>query len=68
MYLFFKMAKYEFEVTVHYGLWAKCSQLWPLNKKIGRYIMVEDELVWINVTYRIYEYGFQVQNISGSKK
>ena len=22
----------EFMVTVHYSLWAKCTQLWPLNK------------------------------------
>ena len=23
--------KFEFKVTVHYGLWAKCTQLWPLK-------------------------------------
>ena len=23
----FKVAKFEFKVTVHYGLWAKCNQL-----------------------------------------
>ena len=27
----FKMAKFEFKVTVHYGLWTKCTELWPLN-------------------------------------
>ena len=26
-----KIAQFEFKVTVHYGLWAKCTQLWPLN-------------------------------------
>ena len=25
------MAKFEFMVTLHYGLWAKYTQLWPLN-------------------------------------
>ena len=25
------IAKFEFKVTVHYSLWAKCTQLWPLN-------------------------------------
>ena len=24
---FFKKAKFEFKVTVHYGLWLKCTQL-----------------------------------------
>ena len=23
--------KFEFKVTVHYDLWAKCTQLWPLK-------------------------------------
>ena len=32
----FKIARFEFKVTMvtvglHYGLWAKCTQLWPLN-------------------------------------
>ena len=26
-----KIAKFEFKVTVHYDLWAKCTQLWPLK-------------------------------------
>ena len=26
----FKLAKFEFNVTVNYGLWAICTQLWPL--------------------------------------
>ena len=26
-----KIAKFEFKVTVHYGLWAKCTQLWALK-------------------------------------
>ena len=30
-FLVFKIAKFEFKVTVHYGLWAKCTQLRPLN-------------------------------------
>ena len=25
---FFEIAKFEFKVTVHYGLWVKCTQLW----------------------------------------
>ena len=29
---FFKIARFEFKVTVHCSLWAKCTQLWPLNK------------------------------------
>ena len=27
----FKIAKFEFKVTVRYSLWAKCTQLWPLK-------------------------------------
>ena len=27
----YKIAKLEFKVTVHYSLWAKCIQLWPLE-------------------------------------
>ena len=27
---------YEFMVTVHYSLWAKCTQLWPLNVFFSR--------------------------------
>ena len=27
----FKIAKFEFKVSVHYGLWAKSTQLWALN-------------------------------------
>ena len=27
----FKIAKSEFKVTIHYGQWAKCTQLWPLK-------------------------------------
>ena len=27
----FKITKFEFKVTVHYGLWANCTQLWPLK-------------------------------------
>ena len=27
----FKIGKFEFKVTVHYSLWAKCTQLWPLK-------------------------------------
>ena len=27
----FKIVRCEFNVTVHYDLWAKCTQLWPLN-------------------------------------
>ena len=26
----FKIAKFEFNVTVHCSLWTKCTQLWPL--------------------------------------
>ena len=25
------IAKFQFKVTVHYSLWAKCTQLWPLK-------------------------------------
>ena len=37
----FKIARFEFKVTVglHYGLWAKCTQLWPLN--------LEPRLIWL---------------------
>ena len=27
----FKIAKFEFKVTIYYGLWAKCTLLWPLK-------------------------------------
>ena len=27
----FKKVKFEFKVTVHYSLWTKCIQLWPLK-------------------------------------
>ena len=27
----FKKVKFDIKVTVHYSLWAKCTQLWPLN-------------------------------------
>ena len=33
-FLVFKIAKFEFMVTVHYSLWAKCTQLWPLKLSI----------------------------------
>ena len=29
----FKIAKFDFKVTVHYRLWAKYTQLWPLNNR-----------------------------------
>ena len=29
--LVFKIAKFEFKAIAHYGLWAKCTQLWPLK-------------------------------------
>ena len=28
---FLKIEKFEFKVTVHYGVWTKFTQLWPLN-------------------------------------
>ena len=27
----FQVEKFEFKVTVHYGLWVKCTQLWLLK-------------------------------------
>ena len=30
---FFKIASFEFNVTIHYGLWAKCIQLWSLKNQ-----------------------------------
>ena len=27
----FKIAKFEFKVTAHCSLWAKCTQMWPLK-------------------------------------
>ena len=33
----FKIAKFEFKVTVPYSLWAKGSQLWPINTSGTRY-------------------------------
>ena len=30
---FFKIAKFEFKVTVHHGVWAKCTQMWPLKNR-----------------------------------
>ena len=29
----FKIARFEFKVTVHNGLWEKSTQLWPFNVK-----------------------------------
>ena len=34
---FFKIEKFEFKVTVHYGLSAICTQLWPLMIACKRY-------------------------------
>ena len=34
----FKKAKFEFMVTVHFGLWAKCFQLWPLKLSIQTFV------------------------------
>ena len=31
----FEIAKFEFKVTVHYGLWTKCIQLWPLYSHLA---------------------------------
>ena len=33
----FKQAKFEFKVTVHYSLWVKCTQLWPLKEPWKQY-------------------------------
>ena len=33
----FEKVKFEFKLTVHYSLWAKCTQLWPLNIFSGDY-------------------------------
>ena len=30
---FFQIAKFEFKVTEHYSLWAKCTQLWNFNPR-----------------------------------
>ena len=30
----FKIAKFEIKVTVHYSLWAKCTQLQPLDEHV----------------------------------
>ena len=35
----FKIATFEFNVTVYYGLWAKCTQLWPLNSGLLPIVM-----------------------------
>ena len=32
---FLKRVKFEFTVIVHYGLWAKCIQLWALKRKFN---------------------------------
>ena len=29
-----KISKFEFKVTIHYRLWAKCTQLWPLKGEL----------------------------------
>ena len=36
----FKRANFEFKVMVHYDLWAKCTQLWPLKQKTLSLIIV----------------------------
>ena len=38
-YRFFTIAKFEFKVTVHYGLWAICIQLWSLKFSQGEIYM-----------------------------
>ena len=44
-------AKFEFKVTVHYSLWAKCTQLWPLNtilKVLSWYCRMSSSLIRSN--------------------
>ena len=41
------IAKFEFKVTVHYSLWAKCTQLWPLNS-----ILFEKKFCRNNTTFQ----------------
>ena len=31
---FLKIAKFEFKLTVHYGLWGKCNQLLPIKRVV----------------------------------
>ena len=41
----FKIAKFEFQVTVHCGRWIKCYQLWALN-------VLKIEVSWLHGWYK----------------
>ena len=44
--------KFEFKVTLHYGLWTKCTQLWPLNN-CSRILMRK---FWIWMTQDVFAF------------
>ena len=41
----FKIAKFEFKVTVHYSLWTKCTQLWPLKPNVIEYLVYRKQII-----------------------
>ena len=51
-YQVFKIAKLKFKVTVQYGLWAKCTQLWPLIKDDQTHRLIDplNLLCWTTLT------------------
>ena len=51
----FKIVLFEFKITVHYGLWAKCIRLWPLNEvnfervALSQFLIAESSLFLPNL-------------------
>ena len=70
---FFKIAKFEFKVTVHYSLWAKCTQLWPQNMslicvRIGAPKMIRMAKFWSFCSLLKFEWPQLLQTIMPQSK
>ena len=52
----FKIAKFEFKVTVHYSLWAKCTKLWPLNCVIVASCLKSKLILFVSSSFKPVRY------------
>ena len=64
------MAKFEFTGTVHYGLWAKCTQLWPdkLKVELFKYGITGCEVHGPNYSSQNITLGFKAGTPHGIKE